>query len=165
MEIHRARVEKRKWGWHKGSNDVDTRGQKKARTTERELEENGQRKKGTRWDGRAGGQQRMLPWTGHGGEICASAPGLCSMSSEEDRWSEKTVEWDTVYLRLIIFSWTMTSMSSACSVKHISNMHWLARSTGKIANAIDVIVATIWNRTSLNCRIQTECSSRFERFF
>ena len=32
-----------------------------------------QRKKGTRWGGRAGGQQRKLPGTGQGGEICASS--------------------------------------------------------------------------------------------
>ena len=31
-----------------------------------------QRKRGTRWGGRAGGQQKKPPGTGQGGEICAS---------------------------------------------------------------------------------------------
>ena len=31
-----------------------------------------QRKRGMRWGGRAGGQQRKAPGTGQGGEICAS---------------------------------------------------------------------------------------------
>ena len=35
-----------------------------------------QRKRGTRWGGRAGGQQRKPPGTGEGGEICASPYAL-----------------------------------------------------------------------------------------
>ena len=44
------------------------------------------RKRGMRWGGRAGGQQRKLPRPGHGGEICALPyMYICSLRSEEDR--------------------------------------------------------------------------------
>ena len=42
-----------------------------------------QRKRGMRWGGRAGGQQRKPPGTGEGGEICASPYAL--PGAQEDR--------------------------------------------------------------------------------
>ena len=53
-----------------------------------------------------------------------------------------------MYLRLIISSWAMTSMTSAGSAKQILNSHRLASRTGNISYAIDMVVATIWSSSS-----------------
>ena len=63
-----------------------------------------QRKKGTRWGGRAGGQQRKPPGTGQGGEICAShhAPRGTKRIDEMMKyrvllWSRKHIELNLIH--------------------------------------------------------------------